>query len=69
EPSHQTLSWLESADLQNPQVIKEREEAMIRHLEQQQKDKDALLDEVTEDAEDRWAAANRPSVSMTDGWV
>ena len=69
EPSHQTLSWLESADLQNPQVIKEREEAMIRHLEQQQKDKDALLDEVTEDAEDRWAVANRPSVSMAEGWV
>ena len=71
EPSHQTLSWLESADLQNPQVIREREEAMIRHFEQQEKEQQALTDEVIEDAEDRWAAANRAHVSMNRdaGWV
>ena len=69
EPSHQTLMWLESADLQNPMVIREREEAMIRHLEDQEKEKEKLVDEVTEDAEDRWAMATRPSVSMAEGWV
>ena len=33
------------------------------------KDLYRLLDEVTEDATDRWDTANRPSVSMADGWV
>lgn len=64
EPSHATLSWLEAADLQNPQVIRDRDEANRRELERQEKERTQITDEVTEDAEERWAAATRTQVSM-----
>lgn len=64
EPSHRTLTWLSEADLQNPQVIRERD-AQMRSLEERTaKDRAAIADEVTEEAEERWAAATRTQVSM-----
>lgn len=64
EPSHRTLDWLRASDLQNPQVIRDRDAAMQRVIDQREKDKAGLRDEVTEEAEERWAAATRTQVSM-----
>ena len=64
EPSHRTLSWLRTVDLQSPRALRAREEEMARRLESgkraEQTEKEGILEEV----EERWAAASRTQVSM-----